>query len=110
MHEGKRFRSRNACKRDQEELNAQTKVAADNIVPDNNGAYLVTASTTRQFTVNGNWSEDKIKIQEAHIDSYGEFHFKEKLSRAYETVHVNKDSVYSLIGITAMQYYLSNYL
>ena len=73
-----------------------TKEDADNIVPDNNGAYLVTASTTRQFTVNVNWSEDKIKIQGDHMDSSEEFHFKERVSRAYATVHVT-DSVYSLI-------------
>ena len=28
---------------------------------------------------------------------FREFHFKERVSRAYETVHVNKDSVYSPI-------------
>ena len=42
----------------------ETRKIKFNIGSDNNGADLVTASTTRQFTVNGNWSEDKKKYKE----------------------------------------------
>ena len=73
-----------------------TKEDVGNIIADDNGAYLVTASATRQFKVNVNWSEDKAEAQGVHIDSSGEFYFKRRISRAYETVHINKDWVYSL--------------
>ena len=66
-----------------------TKDDVDNIVADNNGAYLVTASATRQFKVIVNWSEDKAEIQGV---------YKKRVGRGYETVHVNKDLVYSLSG------------
>ena len=39
-----------------------TKQNVGNIVADDNGVYLVTASATRQFTVNVNWSEDKVEV------------------------------------------------
>ena len=34
-----------------------------NIAADDNRAYLVTTSATRQFKVNLNWPRDKIKVQ-----------------------------------------------
>ena len=71
------------------------KEDVDNIVADDNGAYLVTASATRQFKVSVNWSEDKVEVQGVHMNSSGEFYFKKRVGRAYETVHINKDSVYS---------------
>ena len=67
-----------------------------NIVADDNGAYLVTASATRQFKVNVYWSEDKLEVQGVHMDSPGEFCLKKRVGRPYETVHINKDSVYSV--------------
>ena len=73
-----------------------TKKDVGNIVADDDGAYLVTASATRQFRVNVNWAEDKVEVQGFHMDSSGEFYFKKRVGRAYETVHINKDSVYSL--------------
>ena len=66
------------------------------IATDDNGAYLATASATRQFKVNVNWSEDKAEVQGVHMDSSTEFYFKNRVDRAHETVHVNKDSIYSL--------------
>ena len=39
-----------------------TKEDVDNIVADDNGAYLVTASATRKFKVNVNWSDDKVEV------------------------------------------------
>ena len=73
-----------------------TKEGVGNIVADDNGAYLVTASATGQFKVIVNSSEDKVEVQGVHLDSSGEFYFKQRVGRAYETVHINKDSVYSL--------------
>ena len=46
-----------------------------NIVADDNGAYLATASANRQFNVNVNWSEDKVEVQGVHLDSSWEFYF-----------------------------------
>ena len=45
------------------------KEDVDNIVADDNDAYIVTASSTRQFTVNVNCSADKIEVQGVHLDS-----------------------------------------
>ena len=67
-----------------------------NIVADDNDAYLATASANRQFNVNVNWSEDKAEVQGVHMDSSREFYFKMRVGKAYKTVHVSKDSVYSL--------------
>ena len=73
-----------------------TKEDVGNIVVDDNGAYLVTASATRQLKVNVNWSENKVEVQGVHMDSSREFYVKKREGRAYETVHINRDSVYSL--------------
>ena len=73
-----------------------TKEDVGIIVADNNGAYLRTASATRQFNVSVNWSEDKAEVKGVHIDSFGEFYFKKSVAKAYETVDTNKDLVYSL--------------
>ena len=67
-----------------------------NIVADDNGAYSVTAYATRQFKVGVNWSEHKVEVQGVFMDSFRKFYFKRRVGRAYETVHINKDSVYSL--------------
>ena len=72
-----------------------TKEDVVNIVADDNGAYLITASATREFKVSVNWSEDKVEVQGVHMNSSREFYFKKRVGRAYETVHTNKDSVYS---------------
>ena len=42
------------------------------------------------------WSEDNVKVQGIHMDSSGELYFEKRVGRAYDTVHVNKDSAYSL--------------
>ena len=73
-----------------------TKKDIGNIVADDNGGYFAASSTTRQFKVNVNWSEDKVEVQGLHMDSSGEFFFKKRVGRTYKTVHINKDLVYSL--------------
>ena len=78
-----------------------TKEDVGNIVADDNGAYLVTASAIRQFNVNVNWSEDKLEVQGLHMDSSGEFYFKKRVGRAYETFISIKIQFTHLVGITA---------
>ena len=73
-----------------------TKEDVGSFAADDNSAYIVTASATRQFKVNVNWLEHKVEVHGVHTDSSGEFFFKKRVNRAYETVYVNKDSVYSL--------------
>ena len=46
-------------------------------IAEDNGAYLVTISATRWFTMNVNWSEGK-EVQWVHMDSSGEFYFKKE--------------------------------
>ena len=67
----------------------------NNVVNDN-GAYLVAASATRQFTVNVYWLEGKREVDRVHMVFLGEYYFKNSIRKAYKTAHVNKDSVYSL--------------
>ena len=55
-----------------------------NTVADDNSADLVTASATRRFKVNVNWSEDKEEVQGVHMDFSGEFYFKKRVTKAYE--------------------------
>ena len=55
-----------------------------NIVADDNSADLVTASATRRFKVNVNWSEDNVEVQGVHVDFSGELYFKKRATRAYE--------------------------
>ena len=69
----------------------------NNVVNDN-GAYLVAASATRQFTVNVYWSEGEREVDRVHMVFLGEYYFENSIRKAYKTAHVDKDSVYSLSG------------
>ena len=44
-----------------------------------------------------NWSEDKVEVKGVHIDYPGELYFKKKGGGTYQTVHVKKNLVYSLV-------------
>ena len=56
-----------------------TKEDVGNIVTDDNSAYLVIASATRQSKMNFNWSEDKVEVQGIHMYSSGKFYFKKRV-------------------------------
>ena len=74
-----------------------TKEDGGNIVADDNGAYLATASANRQFKVNVNWSEDQVEVQGAHMDSSGEFYFKAEPTKMFMPI---KFWFTHLVGIT----------
>ena len=58
---------------------------------------MVLISSLLPLLDNIRWmSKDKVEVRWVHMDSFGESYFTKAVGRAYETVHVNKDSVFSL--------------
>ena len=74
-----------------------TKEDVCNIVADDSGAYLATASANRQSKVNVNWSEDQVEVQGAHMDSFGEFYFKAEPTKMFMSIKIQFTH---LVGIT----------
>lgn len=73
-----------------------TKQNIDEVLSDDNGAYLHTSSTAKEYTVKINCSQSDLTSRTVHIDASGEFYYKERNGRSYDTVHVEKDSVFVL--------------
>ena len=72
----KEFEAATHPKRTRKNYMFTTKEDVGNIIANDDGAYLVTATATRQFRVNVDRAEDKAEVQGFHMDSSVEFYFK----------------------------------
>ena len=72
-----------------------TKADSKKISVDDNGAYLHSNSTSKQYSVSIN-SDAEVTARIVHMDASGQFFFKQREKRIYNTVLVEKSSVYTL--------------
>ena len=72
-----------------------TKQKLDEIVSDDNGAYLHTSSTSKEYVVEFD-SSSSLTSRIVHMDASGEFYYKKRNGRSYDVVQVEKDTVFMM--------------